>query len=77
MPVPAMADRIYLDHNATVPLRPTAREAALEAMALIGNASSVHADGRRARAMIEDARRKVVGLAGAAPRGVIFTSGGT
>ena len=77
MPVPAMADRIYLDHNATAPLRPTAREAALEAMALIGNASSVHADGRRARAMIEVARRKVVGLAGAAPRGVIFTSGGT
>lgn len=72
-----MAEPIYLDHNATAALRPAAREAALGAMAVTGNASSVHAAGRHARALIEDARSAVAGLAGVAARGIVFTSGGT
>ncbi len=47
--------RVYLDHNATAPLRPQARTAALEALAFAANPSSVHAEGRRARALVEDA----------------------
>src|ERR671915_126598 len=69
--------RVYLDHNATTPLRPAAVEAMTRAFALCGNASSVHAEGRSARALIEDARDKVAALVGAEPRDVIFTSGGT
>ena len=72
-----MAALAYLDHNATAPLRDAARAAALEAMATGGNASSVHAAGRRARALIERARAQVAALAGAQERGVVFTSGGT
>lgn len=71
------AARVYLDHNASAPVRPEALAAATEAMALAGNASSVHGDGRRARALLEDARDKVAALAGAAPRQLIFTSGAT
>jgi cysteine desulfurase len=69
--------RVYLDWNATSPLLPAAREALLEALDAFGNASSVHADGRRARALIETARARVAALAGVAPGGVTFTSGGT
>ena len=69
--------RVYLDHNASAPVRPEARAAAAEAMAVAGNASSVHGDGRRARALLEDARDKVAALAGALPREVVFTSGAT
>lgn len=69
--------RTYLDHNATSPLRPEAREAMLAALALPGNASSIHAEGRAARAVIEDAREKVAALAGCTPRQLVFTSGGT
>lgn len=72
-----MAAQAYLDHNATAPLREAARNAALEAMATGGNASSVHAAGRRARALIEQARSRVAALAGARERDVVFTSGGT
>ena len=67
----------YLDHNATSPLRAEAREAAERALAVGGNASSVHGAGRSARATIERARESVAKLAGARPRNVIFTSGGT
>ncbi len=67
----------YLDHNATSSLRPEAREAALEAMDCTGNASSVHRNGRRARAILEDAREKVASLVGRPPLEVVFTSGGT
>jgi len=67
----------YLDHNATSPLRPNARAAMLRALDETGNASSVHAAGRRARAMVEDAREKVARLMGARAGSVIFTSGGT
>jgi cysteine desulfurase len=69
--------RTYLDHNATTPLRPDARAALLAALELNGNASSVHAEGRRARAAIETAREQVAVLVGAKPAEVVFTSGGT
>ncbi len=72
-----MADRIYLDWNATAPLRREAREAMTAAMDLRGNPSSVHAEGRQARKLVEDARVAVAGAVGALARNVIFTSGGT
>jgi cysteine desulfurase len=67
----------YLDHNATSPLRPEARAAIERALEVGGNPSSVHAQGRAARAMVEDAREQVAALAGADSADVIFTSGGT
>jgi cysteine desulfurase len=72
-----MPDRVYLDWNATAPLRPEARVAMAAAWDLSGNPSSVHAEGRRARRLIEDARAAVARAVGATPRNVIFTSGGT
>jgi cysteine desulfurase len=69
--------RTYLDYNATAPLRHEAREAALSAMTTTGNPSSVHAEGRLARGIIEDARVDVARLTGAASRCVTFVSGGT
>jgi cysteine desulfurase len=73
----AHTDRAYLDYNATAPLRAEARAALLAAMESVGNPSSIHAEGRAARAIVENARRVVAGLAGVAPRCVVFTSGGT
>ena len=61
------AGRAYLDHNATTPLCAAAREAMLHAFDIAGNASSVHGEGRAARAMIETARAGVAGLAGVLP----------
>jgi cysteine desulfurase len=72
-----MPDRIYLDWNATAPLRPEAREAMAAAWDLSGNPSSVHAEGRRARRLVEEARAAVARAVGALPRNVVFTSGGT
>lgn len=72
-----MAARTYLDWNATAPLRPEARTAMLAALDLQGNPSSVHAEGRAARAVVEDARERVAALVGAAPADVVFTSGAT
>src|SRR5262245_20562616 len=72
-----MTDRVYLDWNATTPLRPEARAAMAAAFDLCGNPSSVHAEGRRARRLVEDARAAVAGAVGALPRNVVFTSGGT
>ncbi len=69
--------RTYMDYNATAPLRCEARSAMIEALDLCGNASSVHADGRRARAVIEKARLQVAALVNAAASGVVFTSGAT
>ena len=69
--------RTYLDYNATAPLRPQAREAMLAALGEVGNASSVHAEGRAARARIEMARSAVARLTGGAAKLVTFTSGGT
>ena len=71
------AERIYLDYNATAPLRPQARAAMLAALDLPGNASSVHTEGRAARSTVEEARGAVAGLAGARARAVTVTSGGT
>ena len=72
-----MTERIYLDWNATAPLRPQAREALQEALAVTGNPSSVHAEGRAARRLIEHAREDVARLVGASPADVIFTASGT
>lgn len=69
--------RTYLDYNATAPLRPEARAAMLAALDALGNPSSVHAEGRRARALVDAAREDVARLVGAAPSEVVFTSGGT
>src|SRR5205085_12189650 len=73
----AMADRVYLDWNATTPLRPEARQAMAAAWDLPGNPSSVHAEGRHARRLVEDARSVIASAIGTAARNVIFTSGGT
>ena len=70
-------DRSYLDHNATTPLRAEAREAMLSAMDLSGNPSSVHAEGRAAKGVIERARAQVAEAVGAGEADVIFTSGST
>jgi cysteine desulfurase len=67
----------YLDYNATSPLRPEARAAMEHAFSVSGNPSSVHLEGRVARALVEDAREKVAALVGALPQDVIFTSSGT
>ncbi len=71
------AQRLYLDYNATAPLRPQARSAMVAAMDLVGNPSSVHAEGRAVRGLLDEARAKVAALLGADPRYVTFTSGGT
>jgi cysteine desulfurase len=70
-------DRVYLDWNATTPLRPEARAAMAAAWDLGGNPSSVHAEGRAARRLVEDARAVVAGAVGTDARNVVFTSGGT
>jgi cysteine desulfurase len=72
-----MMSRVYLDWNATTPLRPEAKAAMAAAWELSGNPSSVHAEGRQARRLIEDARAALAGAVGAVPRNVVFTSGGT
>ncbi|MEH2627317.1 cysteine desulfurase [Bradyrhizobium sp. AZCC 1719] len=72
-----MTDRIYLDWNATTPLRPEARQAMAAAWDLAGNPSSVHAEGRQARRLVEDARAAVAAAVGARPQDVVFASGGT
>ncbi|MCE6073310.1 cysteine desulfurase family protein [Agrobacterium vitis] len=72
-----MAERIYMDWNATAPLLNEARDAMLAALSMPGNPSSVHAEGRAARALVEKARRQVADLVGAAPANVIFTSTAT
>ena len=71
------ADRAYLDHNAPAPLRPAARAAMELALAQGGNASSVHAEGRTARAAIESARGQLAHFLGASAACVTFTSGAT
>src|SRR6267378_7756539 len=72
-----MPDRVYLDWNATTPLRREAREAMAAAWDFCGNPSSVHAEGRQARRLVEEARAAVAGAVGALPRNLVFTSGGT
>src|SRR5271155_321285 len=72
-----MSERSYFDWNATTPLRPEALAALEDAFAVTGNPSSVHAEGRAARRLIEQAREQVAECVGARPAGVIFTSSGT
>jgi cysteine desulfurase len=72
-----MPDRVYLDWNATTPLRPEARQAMSAAWEVAGNPSSVHAEGRQARRLVEDARAAVSAAVGARQQDVVFTSGGT
>lgn len=71
------ARRAYLDYNASAPLLPAAREAMLAAMDEAANPSSVHAEGRAARRIIEAARRDVAALVNGKPEHVVFTSGAT
>ncbi|MDQ8731562.1 cysteine desulfurase family protein [Bradyrhizobium sp. LHD-71] len=72
-----MISRIYLDWNATAPLRPEARAAVTAALDIGGNPSSVHAEGRAARRLVEHARAQLAACIGAKVENVIFTSGGT
>lgn len=72
-----MPSQVYLDYNATAPVKPTVIEAVAAAMAEVGNPSSVHAAGRAARRMVSRAREQVAALVGASPENVLFTSGGT
>ena len=72
-----MAERTYFDWNATAPLREEARIATIAALEVAGNASSVHAEGRAARSLVEHAREQVANLVGADAKNVTFTSGAT
>jgi len=72
-----MKTRSYLDWNATAPLRPEARAAMIAAMDLVGNPSSVHAEGRLAKGLIETARAQVAEAFGAQASDIVFTSGAT
>ena len=69
--------RVYLDWNATTPLRPEARAAMVAAMDVVGNPSSVHAEGRAARALVERARGQVAQALGASGSDIVFTAGAT
>lgn len=72
-----MTQPVYLDYNATAPLRPEALDAMTAALSTVGNASSLHGFGRQARRTVEDARERVAALVGARPAQVVFTAGGT
>ena len=72
-----MEQAIYLDHNATSPVKPEAAAAMAEVLSECGNPSSVHRFGRLARRRVEDARDRLAALVGAKPENVIFTSGGS
>ncbi len=69
--------RVYLDHNASAPLKPVVKAAMVQAMDLVGNPSSVHGFGRAVRRAVEDARAQVAALAGVRPAQVFFTGSGT
>ena len=72
-----MSERAYFDWNATAPLRREARATMVAALGMTGNASSVHAEGRAARRLVEEARAQVADLAGTEAKNVTFTSGAT
>lgn len=72
-----LKERTYLDYNATAPLRPEARDALVAALGAVGNASSVHGEGRAARCLLDAAREAVSVLVGGEARSVIFTGGGS
>lgn len=71
-----MSERVYLDHNASSPLRPEAREAVVAALDA-ANPSSAHTEGRHARRILEEAREELAAVVGCEPDGLVFTSGGT
>lgn len=73
----AFVSRVYLDWNATAPLRPEARAAMIAAMDVVGNPSSVHAEGRAAKALREKARGQIAAALGAEGADLVFTSGAT
>lgn len=73
----SMTVKTYLDYNATCPIRPKVIDAVTDIMHIVGNPSSVHDAGRKARAIVEEARTKVAALAGSRARDVIFTASGT
>lgn len=72
-----MTERAYLDHAATTPMLPAAREAWLAQSAEVGNPSSLHASGRRARRVVEEARESIAAALNVRPSAVVFTAGGT
>lgn len=72
-----MQARVYLDHNATTPLDPRVARVMAEALAVFGNPSSIHTEGRQARDRVESARQQVAQLVSADPMQIVFTSGGT
>ena len=72
-----MPERVYLDWNATTPLRPEAKAAMVAAWDISGNPSSVHTEGRKARRLVEDARAAIAAAVSARPQDVVFCSGGT
>ncbi len=74
---PAPASPVYLDHAATTPMLPEALEAMTEELAQLGNPSSLHNAGRRARRVVEESREQIAAVYGARPSEVVFTSGGT
>lgn len=72
-----MSERAYLDHAATTPMLPAARDAWLVHSAAVGNPSSLHASGRRARRVVEEARESIAAALNVRPSAVVFTAGGT
>jgi cysteine desulfurase len=72
-----MASRVYADHAATTPMLPIARDAWLAASQQVGNPSSLHASGRHARRLVEEARERIAGALTVRPSAVVFTAGGT
>ncbi|MBB5633959.1 cysteine desulfurase [Cryobacterium mesophilum] len=68
---------VYLDHAATTPMLPVARDAMIDALDVVGNSSSIHSAGQNARRMLEEAREAIAGSLGCDPIEVVFTSGGT
>jgi cysteine desulfurase len=72
-----MASSAYLDHAATTPMFPEAVETMTSQLAVVGNASSLHGSGRRARRTVEEAREALAASFGARPSEVVFTAGGT
>src|SRR5436305_12085969 len=76
-PEPASDCLAYLDHAATTPLLPEALDAMAAELARLGNPSSLHNAGRRARRVVEESREQIAEAYGARPSEVIFTSGGT
>src|SRR5580698_5303465 len=74
---PAPGRQVYLDHAATTPMLPEALTAMTEELAQLGNPSSLHNPGRRARRVVEESRELIAEAYGARPSEVVFTSGGT